>query len=437
MSILQFVTIAFLGIVFLLFLIVFLATFLAYRNVKKRIRYDQTRIEKGDSVLLRDSFLEKALYYADKDFNQKGLEDPLSIFGILTLIKVVFTLSQICLLFTLISVVILFFKEFTGESELSLSAFALTIFPVMACFIMSFMLIIYIKTIFSKLYTNQAYEQIKKNNDLLNALHKKILDSVSPATDANFYSKLNSATLEKLNETLFEDTPSQTLIEKRLVTLSLREYFMKEVPDYANSGISKLFTADAGNRTKDPAMYIRIDCTQTIQSYVYKHSVVLASVSSHSKSNEILSKVSDTLSEINQLISQFRLTSEPMVVLIENYFRVSTLFFFFMFIIIAAIIIGWYSLGCRLGKGVALIKFLLLKIWNPIRVYVFRRKEPTREAYEATLDAEFAKALGKECVPPEPKPASPTKLASAEGTANGTPAAAQPAAAAPAPAAAK
>ena len=403
MSILQLVTIAFLGIVFLLFLMAFLATFLNYRGIKKRIRYDQERIEKGDSVLLKDSFLSKALYYADKDFTQKDIKDELNIFTVLAFIKLVFTLTQICLLFGLIGVIVLFFKEFSGGNELTLSAFTVTVFPVLVCVIVSFLLIIYIKVIYTKLYVNQAYDQIKKNNDLLNNLHTKILVSISPPSDANFYALLEKETLDGLNAKLLSDGPTQTFIEKRLVALSMRDYFMKEVPDYNNSEIKKLFTSDAASRTKDPANYIRIDCTQTIQSYVYKHDVVLKQITrlqDKDKANAILSNVSKTLGEINAQISQFRQKSEPMVVLLENYFRVGTLYLFFMVAIVFALIVSWYGLGCKLGKGVAGIKYGALKVWGVIRK--LWKKEDERKTYNDEIEDDFVKAMDKECIQTAP-----------------------------------
>jgi len=402
MSILSLLTVALLGIVFLLFLAVFLGAFFNYRTIKKIIRYDQERIEKGNSVLMKDSFLNKALYYADKDFTKKDVEDPLNMFTVLSLSKIIFTITQVCLLITLIIAVILFFKEFSGEdkNKLSLSVFAMIGFPVMACFIMSFMIIIYIKSIYKKLYSNQAYVQIKQNNDLLNGVHKKILDSISSTSDVNFYSWLNTETLDTLNSKVLSDNPTQSVIEKRLVALSLRDYFMKEVPDYNNSPIKNLFTSDASKRISNPGVYIRIDCSQTIQNYAYKYDVLLRNVSSHPKSNDILSNVSTTLGDINREIAQFRLKSEPMVILIENYFRVSTLYFFFMFIIISAIIIGWYSLGCKLGIGINFIKYWLLRFWGVIRKFILRKTDAEVSEYRFKIEEAYKNEVtDKQCTP--------------------------------------
>jgi uncharacterized membrane protein YciS (DUF1049 family) len=365
----------------------------------KMVRYDQERIEKGESVLLTDSVLYKALQYSYEDFSKKDSPDPLNVFQTFEMMKAVFTLTQIALVVGMITILVVVFREFSSsDGKFQLSTYTAILFPLLGCLVISFMLILFVKQFYKPLFVQQAYEKIKESQTKLNNVHTKMTNAISPASDAEFYSWLTSETLDSLHSKIIEDSPGATALTKRLVTLSLRDYFMKEVPDYSNSPVRNLFTSDPSRRITNPGIYIRIDCTQLVQNYAYKYDDVLREINKNSNAQSILANVSTAISDINQAITDFRLNAEPTLTLVETYFRSSTLYLFFVVFLTLAIVIAWYNLGCPLGKGVAYVKFAVLWLWAQIK-YLFKKKDtqPSKEDFIVTLKTNLDNVVKPPC----------------------------------------
>lgn len=363
------ITSVILGVSILLLVGAFLNTLFNYRTVRKRIQYDQKRSEKGEVVLLKDSFLNEMFYYADKDFTSSAPPaDPLGIYSPLLAAKWIFTLSQVILIITLVGVGVALFMTLTGneadaESDSRFKQFIRLTFPMMMSVFISIIMIVYITAVYKKLYINQIWPQIQANQVKLNALHTVLLGSVVSTNDAAFLGALNntSVSLNELHKEITQNAQTDAIV-KRLVMLSLRDYFMTEVPSYESSPIRELFSADASKRPTQPGLYIRIDCSQTVQNYAYKYNTVLNPITDKSARANILASVSAKLNEINRTISTVRLESQPMVALLENFFRISTYYFFFMVVIVSAIVIGWYNLGCYIKVAWLWLKYNSLKV---------------------------------------------------------------------------
>jgi hypothetical protein len=384
----------------ILFIFVFLGQLLNYRKMMKLVRYDQERIEKGDSVLLSDSALFKALQYSYEDFSKPDSADPLNIFRTFELIRVVFILTQICLVVGMIAIMVIVFKEFSSsEGVFKLSTFKATMFPILGCLTISFLLILFIKQFYRPLFVNQAYEKIKESQTKLNNVHTKMTNAISPVGDAEFYGWLNSETLDALHTKITEGNPPVTTLTKRLVTLSLRDYFMKEIPDYANSPVRNLFSSDPARRITNPGLYIRIDCTQLVQNYAYKYNDVLRAIypNDKAKAAAVLTNVSTAVNDINQSITEFRLNAEPTLILVETYYRASTLYLFFVVFIVLAIVVAWYNLGCPLGKGVAYVKYGILWLFGKLK-YLIKKNELNKNAFFETLKTNLDNVVKPLCV---------------------------------------
>lgn len=387
----------------LLCLYIFVKTLFGYRKLLKMVKYDQERIEKGDSVLLLDSVLYKALQYSSQDFSQSNTTDPFNIFDTFNVIKGVHTISQFAIFLGMIQIVILIIgKLMATERTSNVSAFIGTIIPAMGCVLISFMMILYVNQFYNPLFVNQAYEKIKESQGKLDTVHTKITQAVSPAADAEFYGWLTSETLDSLHTKLTENGPTAETLTKRLVTLSLRDYFMKEVPDYTNSPVRNLFVADASRRITNPGIYVRIDCTQLVQNYAYKYDAVLKEINKNTNVQTILTNVSTVVSEINQAITDFRLSAEPTLSLVETYFRAASMYLFFVAFVGIAFFIAWYNLGCYLNFIVAWIKYIVLWLWGHIK-YLFKKDKSDKEEYFEKLTNSRLAVTNVVCNPPKPE----------------------------------
>lgn len=386
-------------LVLFLFLFVFLGHLNNYRKLMKMVRYDQERIEKGDSVLLSDSVLYKALQYSYEDFSKKDSADPLNVFRTFELIKTVFIITQICLVFGMLTLIIMVMVELSSsESKMEWKTYMGALFPMLGCVLISFLLILFVKQFYNPLFVQQAYEKIKESQTKLNTVHTKMTSAISPVGDAEFYGWLASDTLDSLHKKITDGNPTVTTLTKRLVTLSVRDYFMKEVPDYANSPVRNLFTSDPARRITTPGLYIRIDCTQLVQNYAYKYDDVLKEINRMTDKKEaILTNVSAAVNDINQAITEFRLSAEPTLTLVETYFRSSALYLFFVVLITFAIVIAWYNLGCPLGKGVAYVKYGILWVWAQIQG-LYKKENPTKEEYIDTLKKNLSGVVDPPCL---------------------------------------
>lgn len=396
-----------------LFLGVFLGTLSNYRKLRKRIQYDQERSEKGEAVLLKDSFLNDLFYYADKDFSLAAPPaDPIGVYSALIATKWIFTLSQVILIVTLVGIGIALFKSLTGSddesnSEGAFKQFMRMAFPMIMSIILAMMMIFYLKSIYIKQYTNQIWPQIIENQKKLNELHTLILGSLAVPGDTEFYQKIatDNATLDEIHSQISPNSSDNNNI-RRIVTLSIRDYFMAEVPSYTTSPIRNLFVVDSSKQMTTPGLYIRIDCSRTVQNYAYKYEKILKGFTDLKKRAEILAGVSDKINEINKKISAVRLESQPMITLIENFFRISTYYFFFMVIIVLAIIIGWYNLGCRINRVWLLVKYFFLKLKTrilPVKKDKDGNPIVNKEALIQELEQEYErKVAALECVKTKP-----------------------------------
>lgn len=404
MEVFKAILVALLVIVLLLCLFIFVITLFGYRKLLKMVKYDQERIEKGDSVLLLDSVLYKALQYSSQDFSQSNTTDPFNIFNTFGVIKVIHTISQFAIVIGMFHILIMIVMDLTTtKNAFNFATFMGSVVPMLGCIVISSMMIVYVNQFYNPLFVNQAYEKIKESQGKLDTVHTKITQAVSPAADAEFYGWLTSETLDSLHTKLTENGPTVETLTKRLVTLSLRDYFMKEVPDYANSPVRNLFVADASRRITNPGLYVRIDCTQLVQNYAYKYDAVLKEINKNTNVQTILTNVSTVVSEINQAITDFRLSAEPTLSLVETYFRAASMYLFFVAFIGFALFIAWYNLGCYLNFIVAWIKYIVLWLWGHIK-YLFKKdNNPPKETYMNTLKENRLAVTNVVCNPPKPE----------------------------------
>jgi hypothetical protein len=389
-----------LGISIFIFIAHFATSFSAYRAFKKYIQIDQEHSEKGDVVLLRDSLLAKILDYADKDFQKEEApaDDPLRIYSALSATRYIFILSQVILLLTLVGVGIALFMSLTGSESSDKKDFIEMAFPMLISLLLSIMMIVYVKAIYQRLYVNQAFEYMKLLKNQLNNLHSSILNAVSPSTDSEFCLALQNkdATQKSIHDMIKNTTRTETL-KARLVSMSIREYFMSEVPDYNNSPISTLFHTDAEKRLSNPGNFIRIDCTRTLQNYSYKYPELLSGITKMEERRDLMVLISTEISNINQKISDIRMKSPPMITLLENFFRISSYFFFMMVVIVLSILIGWYGWWCKVKKVLNFFTYQFQKL----KIRITKKgeeKKIEREDALYKLKEEYERAQDKACL---------------------------------------
>lgn len=344
------------GIMVFLMVFGFYTALMAYLRIRKNISTDQSRIENGEVVLLKDSVLEKILYYANKDYRSNpNLDDPLSMHSQLAISKWIFMVSQMLIMITLFALMLyIFFVIFSNSPDgnnadtIKDSLIRLGV-PILFAAAISAVMVIYVKAIYHKMQTevlmkdiNKLYSDINAANGLKNVISANMS---SITADAGFYTALQTKTISQMKTEIMNGNPSPTVLQKRIVTLSLYDYFNTELPNFSQSPIRHMFDASKQNfDTYNPADYVRMDCSRIIENYAYKYDLRFNASLSEENKTTILNESSKSIAAINESIAKLRIDIQPVVIYMENFFRTSYIYMFFMTAIVVIAVLRYYNL---------------------------------------------------------------------------------------------
>jgi hypothetical protein len=395
----------------ILLLIGFISTLSAYLKIRKNIAKDQARIQNGETVLFGESFAYELLKYANTDYRANPeMEDPLSIHKQLNIAKWIFQMTQLLIMITLLGLVVYIFMVVfvgskggnetagseTGSIKSSMFDFAV---PFLFATFISVTMIIYVKAIYHPKYTETLLPDINKlysNINDVNGIKSLIATNMSSKTeDPMIYTWLKTSTNQQIQSKIIGDSPNKKTLIRRIVTMSLYDYFKQELPNYDQSPVRQLFDSTTQNfDTVNPMDYIRLDCSRVIENYAYKYDLKFDPSTTADLKMEILNEVSTIIESINEKIAKIRIDIQPVLLYLENFFRAGFVYMMLMSILVLLAVLRYYN-----------IHIIVLEIFSKINEWVFKPVWNKLVEWWGKLKERFAKgttAPGAPAVPGAP-----------------------------------